>query len=255
MDMPHQLPRRTIRDEVLLVLGVSLGASAAYSLVSLVAKLTAAKALSSQTATLNPSQAPGRPWLDLTYQLLGIAFDLVPALLALHLLQREPGQATRLLGLRPVRPWSDLGRGAVLAVCIGIPGIGLYLGARALDLNATVQPAALPHVWWAVPVLLLSAVQNAILEEVVVVGYLLTRLRELGWSVTAAVAASAVLRGAYHLYQGFGGFAGNAVMGVVFALVYLRWRRLGPLIVAHALMDIVVFVGYALLHDRLSFPH
>jgi membrane protease YdiL (CAAX protease family) len=118
-----------------------------------------------------------------------------------------------------------------------------------------VVPEDLPHVWWAVPVLILSAVQNAILEEVVVVGYLITRLRQLGWALPAVVLTSAVLRGSYHLYQGFGGFLGNAVMGVVFALFFLRFRRVGPLVLAHALMDTTVFVGYALLGNRLSILH
>jgi membrane protease YdiL (CAAX protease family) len=108
-------------------------------------------------------------------------------------------------------------------------------------------------VWWAVPVLILAAMQNAILEEVIVVGYLMTRLRELNWRIGAIVAASAVLRGSYHLYQGFGAFVGNAVMGVVFALFFLRKGRVMPLIVAHTLLDIAAFVGYTLLpKDWLS---
>jgi membrane protease YdiL (CAAX protease family) len=242
-----------------LVLGVSLGASAVYAAVSLIAKLTASKPLNQQSATLNPSQAPGRPWLDLTYQLLGIFFALVPAVFALHLLGRdrpregEGAGVLATLGLDRHRPVVDLASGAALAAVIGLPGIGLYVVARAIGVNATVVPAALPHVWWAIPVLILSAIQNAVLEEVVVVGYLLTRLRQLGWSTVTAVATSALLRGSYHLYQGFGAFVGNAVMGVVFALFFLRSRRLAPLIVAHAILDIVSFVGYALLHDRLPF--
>ena len=94
--------------------------------------------------------------------------------------------------------------------------------------------------------------QNAVLEEVVVVGYLLTRLRQLDWRLPLAVAASSLLRGSYHLYQGFGAFVGNAVMGVVFSLVYLRWRRVGPLVVAHTILDVVAFVGYTLLKDHLA---
>jgi membrane protease YdiL (CAAX protease family) len=272
--------RRVLRAEVLLVLGVSLGASAVYAVVSLVAKLTANKPLSQQTATLNPSQAPGRPWLDLTYQLLGIFFDLVPAILALHLLSRdgttmvavpaggagsvtvaesgEPVTARRqtvreMLGIDLRRPRFDLLAGVILAAAIGLPGIGLYLLARAAGINATVVPSALPHQWWAVPVLVLAAAENAILEEFVVVGYLLTRLRQLGLSTVAAVATSALLRGSYHLYQGFGAFLGNAVMGVVFALFFLRTRRILPLVVAHTILDVVSFVGYALLAGRLSF--
>jgi membrane protease YdiL (CAAX protease family) len=241
---------------VWLVLGVSLGASAVYAAVSLIAKLTASKPLSQQHATLNPSQAPGRPWLDLAYQLLGILFALVPALLAVHLLSRDAdsvGSVWTRLGIDRRRPVFDLTSGTVLAAAIGIPGLGLYLLARAIGVNATVVPAALPHTWWAIPVLVLSALQNAVLEEVVVVGYLLTRLRQLGWQTVTAVVASALLRGSYHLYQGFGAFVGNAVMGVVFALFFLRTRRVAPLIVAHTILDVVSFVGYALFAGRLSF--
>ena len=245
--------RRTLRDEVWLVLGVSLGASAVYALVSLIAKLTAPAPLSQQTATLNPSQAPGRPWLDLTYQLLGIFFALVPALLAMHLLARDPGGVRRLVGLDARRPAFDALAGIGLAAAIGVPGLGLYLLAHRLGVNATVVPAALPDVWWAVPVLVLSAAQNALLEELVVVGYLLVRLEQLGWRTGAAVAASALLRGSYHLYQGFGAFVGNAVMGVVFALFFRRTRRIVPLVLAHTVLDVVSFVGYALLRNHLGF--
>jgi membrane protease YdiL (CAAX protease family) len=59
--------------------------------------------------------------------------------------------------------------------------------------------------------------------------------------------SSAVVRGSYHLYQGFGGFVGNLVMGLVFGLAYLRSKRVGPLVVAHVILDLVAFIGYALL--------
>lgn len=244
--------RRVLRDEVLLVLGVSLGMSAVYSVVTIIARLTAERPLSQQTATMNTSRAPGRPWLDLTLQLLDVLFAIVPALLAVHLLRRDPGEPSPELGLDLRRPVFDLATGAGLAAVIGIPGIGLYLAARAIGINTTVVPANLPDVWWAVPVLVLAAAQNAVLEEVVVVGYLMTRLRQLGWSAVAIVAASAMLRGSYHLYQGIGAFIGNALMGVVFALFFLRTRRVMPLIVAHTLLDVVAFVGYALFQDRLD---
>jgi membrane protease YdiL (CAAX protease family) len=252
--------RKSLRNEVLLVLAVSLGASAVYAAVSLLAKLTAPGPLSEQAATLNASQAPGRPWLDLTYQLLGILFGLVPVLLAVHLLNRDHDDAGRLLGLDRRRPLSDLRDGAVLAAIIGIPGLGVYSAGRALGINATVVASALPDVWWAVPVLVLSALQNAALEEVVVVGYLIIRLREIGWDTRAAIVGSAVLRGSYHLYQGFGAFVGNAIMGLVFAyffttrrrVLFLGTGRVMPLVVAHTLLDVVAFIGYDLLHDRVS---
>jgi membrane protease YdiL (CAAX protease family) len=235
---------RGLRVEVVIVLLLSLGQSAVYAVVSLIAKLTAGRPLSQQTATLNPSQSP-RPYLDLTYQLLGIFFALIPVLLALYLLGRQRVE----LGLDFRHPRSDLGWGALLAAAIGIPGLGLVFAAAQLGLNAQIIPAALQPVWWAVPVLIFSAVQNAVLEEVIVVGYLITRLRQFGLNLWLVVALSAVLRGSYHLYQGFGAFLGNAAMGVVFALFYLRFKRVMPLIVAHTLLDTVAFVGYTLLPD------
>ncbi|MDM7854940.1 CPBP family intramembrane glutamic endopeptidase [Cellulomonas alba] len=238
--------RRRLTVEIWIVLGLSLGQSAVYAVVALVAKLTAGKPLASQTATLNPSVSP-RPYLDLTYQLLGIGFALVPVALALYLLSANGRSAFRRIGLDVTRPWRDLGIGVGLAALIGIPGLGLYALARAIGISVQVQASALNAAWWTVPVLILAAVQNALLEEVVVVGYLMERLRELRWSAPAVVVTSALLRGSYHLYQGFGAFLGNAVMGLVFAEYYRRKRRVMPLVVAHSIMDMVVFIGYALI--------
>ncbi|MEV1286645.1 CPBP family intramembrane glutamic endopeptidase [Micromonospora sp. NPDC049679] len=246
VDLGRPLPRAALRTEVLLVLGVSLAQSAVYATVTLIARLTAARPLAEQTATLNASQSP-RPGLDLTYQLLGIFFALVPVLLAVHLLNRDRGDARALLGLDARRPGFDLAWGAALAGGIGLPGLALFWLAARLGINASLVPAGLPQLWWTVPVLVLAAAQNAVLEEIVVVGYLMTRLRDLGWRIGAVIAASALLRGSYHLYQGLGAFVGNAIMGAVFALFFLRTKRVLPLIVAHTLLDVVAFVGYALL--------
>ena len=100
--------------------------------------------------------------------------------------------------------------------------------------------------------LLLSAFQNAALEEVVVLGYLLSRLDRLGVRPSRAIAISALIRGSYHLYQGIGAFFGNAFMGAVFGILYRRWGRVTPLLIAHFLIDAVAFVGYALLAGHVS---
>ncbi|MEU5164067.1 type II CAAX endopeptidase family protein [Streptomyces sp. NPDC020875] len=237
---------------MLLVLALSLGASALSSLISFIGALTRPGGLNEQAATLNGSYAPGRPWLDLAWQLFGIATALVPVALVAHLLTREGVGGLRAMGFDRGRPWPDLGRGTLLAAGIGSAGLAFYLLARAAGFNLTVVPESLPDVWWKFPVLILSAIQNSVVEEVIVVGYLLHRLGQLGWTPTAALLASSVLRGSYHLYQGIGGFIGNVVMGVVFVLLYRRWGRLGPLVVAHALLDIVAFIGYALLAGRVD---
>jgi len=249
--IPDLQRRRVLRSEVLLVLAVSVGASALYAGLSLLRKLLAPIPLSQTQANLNGSYVPDQPWLDLAYQLVNVALGVVPALLALHLLARDriPPSA---LGMDRDRPGRDLAGGALLAAAIGIPGLLLYLAAHALGLSATVVPSSLPDVWWRVPVLILSAVMNSVLEEVVVVGYLVTRLRQLGRSAVWAVGLAALLRGAYHLYQGFGAFVGNALMGVVFGWFFARTGRLLPLIIAHTILDVVAFVGYTALSGHVS---
>ena len=250
---PQGLTRRVYGTELLLVLALSLGASAVSALISFVGALTEPGGLAEQSAQLNSSRAPGRAWLDLAWQLFSIGTALVPVGLVAHLLRREGAGGVRALGLDRHRPGGDLGRGALLAAVIGGCGLLLYLGARAAGFNLTVVPEGLPGVWWKYPVLVASAVQNAVVEEVIVVGYLLRRVGQLGWSPWGGLAASALLRGSYHLYQGIGGFLGNVAMGVVFVLVYRRWHgRVGPLVAAHSLIDIVAFVGYGLLASRVS---
>lgn len=250
---PGLLPSRgMLRAEVLLVLGVSLGRSAVYSLIAL-AQALAAGPLATQSTSLNTSQAQ-QPWLDLLYQLLSITFTLVPGALAVLLLALTAGsaaQAVRDLGLDLRRPGRDLWQGLALTAAIGVPGLAFYLLGRAMGITVEVVPAALGEHWWTVPVLLLQALKNGLVEEVVVVGYLVQRLERLGWSGRRIVVVSALVRGAYHTYQGVGPGLANVVMGLVFAQFYRRTRRTAPLIVAHTVIDAFAFVGYALVKDVL----
>lgn len=246
--------RRRLRFEVWIVLGLSLGQSAVYSVVQLLDKMSRAP-LAEGTSTLNQSRS-SREYFDLTYQLLDIAFALVPVLLVIYFLtdQRQaatgggaPGSsAFQKLGFNFARPGRDLLHGLGLAALIGIPSLGLYAAGRALGITTAIIPSALDAHWWTIPVLVLSAVRHAVVEEVIVVGYLLDRFGKFGWSVPLAIFSSALLRGSYHLYQGFGPFFGNAVMGLVFAWLYTRTKRVMPLVVAHALLDVVAFVGFSL---------
>lgn len=245
------VPRRWLAQEVWLVFGLSIGAAALRSTLSFVASLTAGS-LPAQVAVLNASRAPGRPGLDLVLQLIALVVATVPVLLAGHLLARSGEGTAPLVGAAGRRPLRDLVRGVALAAVVGGSGLAFYLAVHAAGLDLTVVPEALPAVWWRVPVLLLSAVQNALLEEVLLSGYLLHRLGRLGWRPGRALALSAVLRGGYHLYQGLGGFAGNVVMGLLFGRLYQRWGRVQPLVVAHALIDAVAFVGFAVLAGHVS---
>lgn len=244
--------RRALSAELWLVLALSLGASAVYSILDLVRSLSAAVPLSKQAAILNGAVTPGRPLLDLAYQLVGVVDTLVPVALVAYLLFRS-GESFHTIGVDLRRPGWDARRGVILATVIGGAGLGLYLAAFYSGFNLAVVATTLPPSWYRIPVLVLDAVQDGVLEEVIVAGFLLHRLSQLGWGDNKALATSAVLRGSYHLYQGFGGFAGNLVMGLIFGRLYQRWGRAAPLIIAHSLIDVVAFVGYVTLKGKLSF--
>lgn len=242
--------RRLLVWEVVVVLLVTFGLSGLYSVLDLVSALLAPEAMVDQTATLNASRST-HAWLDLAYQLVGVLRLVAWAALPLVLLAHS-GIGARAVGLVRERPGRQVAWGLALTAVIGIPGLALYLGAVAAGLNLQVAASGLLETWWRPVVLVLSAAANGAAEEVLVVGYLLVRLRQIGVPPALALAGTALLRGSYHLYQGFGGFVGNVVMGLLFGWIYTKTKRVGPLVVAHTVLDVVAFVGYALLKDHLS---
>jgi membrane protease YdiL (CAAX protease family) len=186
----------------------------------------------------------------LARQVLGSLFGLAPVWLVVYLVRRS-GEGIRALGLRADRVRDDVVHGIALFAVVGLAGIGVYLAAVELGVNRFVVPVPPLGHWWTVPVLVLNAIEVALLEEVVVVAYLVTRLRQLGLTESASVGASALLRGTYHLYQGWGGFLGNLAMGALFGTVFSRTRRVWPIVVAHLLLDVGAGLGYILFRQHL----
>lgn len=236
---PAPADRRTLIEEVLVVLALSLLASAVFAILDLLS----APVSGVYVAAADQSN-------EFAKQLAGFVFGLAPFFLVLHLVRRDGGGLAA-IGLDRDRPRADVVRGLSLFVVVAAGGIGIYLGAVALGVNRFVVPVPPLGHWWTVPALFLNAGQAALLEEGIVIGYLITRLEQLGWSPTAAVLASGLLRGSYHLYQGWGGFAGNLLMGLLFALLFIRWRRTWPFVVAHFLLDVGAGVGFLLFRHHL----
>jgi membrane protease YdiL (CAAX protease family) len=235
----HGLPnRKVLRDEVALVLALSLAASALYAIVDIL------------SAPIRGVEAPLFADVGLVYQLLNLATSIVPVLLVLHLLHRD-GESAASIGLDATRPWADLRWGVGLAALVGAVGLGIYILAIGLGVNRTVVPIPPTGHWWTIPVLLLAALRAGLLEEVIVCGYLLRRLDQLGWTPARALWASALLRAAYHLYQGFGGFFGNLALGLFFGRLYQLRGRTTPLVIAHFLIDAGAGLGYLALRGHV----
>lgn len=240
--------RRALRIEIAVVLAVTFGLSAYTAALDLLEAILLN--LSKQTVALNPRLSPF-DLINLGLNLARVAQLIAWGALGLYLLWRS-GIGLAKIGLGRIRFRSDVLGGLGLAALIGLPGLGLYVASRALGMSVSVEPSSQINSWWHIPMLILIAFANGWAEEVIVVGWLLTRLEQLRVRPGVALMATSLLRGAYHLYQGWGAGLGNAVMGLVFGYTWRRTRRLWPLIIAHGIIDTVAFVGYLLLARHLG---
>lgn len=236
--------RTALRWELLLILGITFGTSGLRAIARLIEATVSPEALNEQKATLNQAQST-LPWLDPILQLLSSGVLFAWGGLAMFLLLRHlPTPAL-------VRSWRLRGRdwlhGAGLAALIGLPGLAFYLGAVHLGLSKQVVPTGLDESWWRIPLLIVNSWVNGFAEELVVVAWLSTRFRQLRISWAWVFAASALLRGSYHLYQGYSAGLGNVIMGVIYLWYFKRTGRIWPLVIGHGLIDTVAFVGYAVL--------
>jgi membrane protease YdiL (CAAX protease family) len=142
----------------------------------------------------------------------------------------------------PIRGWS-FGTFGFQISCKWI-GAGILLFAVAelfAWLGRAMHPAAMPTGSatgeLTVPLIVLFSVANPVFEELMEAGYFIRSLQ--GFGMWPAVLASAFFRAFLHAHLGIFGAMNILVMGVLFGLVYWKWRQLWPLIAAHSLMDLI----------------
>ena len=236
--------RTVLRWELLLVLSISFGTSGLRAIARLVEATVSPEAPNEQKATLNQTQSV-LSWLDPLLQLLSSGLLFAWGGLAIFLLLRHlPTPALVHTWRLRSRDWLH---GAGLAAIIGLPGLAFYFGAVHLGLSKQVVPTGLDESWWRIPLLIVNSWANGFAEELVVVAWLSTRLRQLRISWAWVFAASSLLRGSYHLYQGYSAGLGNIIMGVIYLWYFKRTGRIWPLVIGHGLIDTFAFVGYAVL--------
>ena len=119
-----------------------------------------------------------------------------------------------------------------LAAIIARAAFGGMLGDRISEDDHLVLGGAAPLM------VLLVSLLNPLFEEILACSYVIEALRSrLG--VVAAINVSTALRVSYHVYQGPFAFLWVAMLGLLFAYAYVKWRRLWPVVVAHSIHDFV----------------
>ena len=182
-ETPAPPPRRTWVAETFLVLGVSLGASGIYSVLNIIDRLTVHRALRRRprrSTTRSPPTGRGSTWPTSSPTSGSASSPPCSPSTCCPATRSAPGSGSASTSAGRCRTWPA-------APCSpppsGFPAWAVYAAARALGLNTTVAAANLTDHWWAVPVLVLAAAQNAVLEEVVMVGYLYRRWLGVGWTL------------------------------------------------------------------------
>lgn len=141
------------------------------------------------------------------------------------------------LGFRPVH----IAIGLLLVLLrqlLAYPLIQLFTAVGLPEASATFHAGIIP--------VAAMIVYNSIYEEVLLSGYLFKRLRK--WHPAFILLFSFLLRASFHTYQGWGMLPSVFALSLVFGLYYLRFQKLWPLILAHALGNIFSFLA---IYDHL----
>jgi membrane protease YdiL (CAAX protease family) len=185
-----------------------------------------------------PDFVTGQPVTNMLLGILAYLPVMAAVPLALLLLART-GQTPSALGLGLPSFGNDV-----------LPGLGLALAAFGAEIVVLIPLAPLiahhPGLISKVPVghvpayyviwgLAISAI-TAVTEEVMMNGYFLTRLEQLGWSPGRALALSLALRTSYHIYYGLA-FVLTIPFGYFVTKSFQKHGRLNRPIAAHFLFD------------------
>jgi uncharacterized protein len=195
-----------------------------------------------------PVIVAGHPVTNLVVGILSYLSVAAVVPLALLLLARTGQDPAQLgLGMPSLRldVWPGLGLAALsFASEIAMLIVLAPVIARDSALVNKVSVGSVPgyYVIWGI---VISAV-TAIAEEVIVNGYLITRLTQFGWTPRSSLILSLALRTSYHVYYGLG-FVLTIPFGFFVTRSFQKHRRLNRPIAAHFLFD-AVLTTIAVLH-------
>ncbi len=146
----------------------------------------------------------------------------------------------------PLRAWAPKPgvaatlHGIALYLVFVLLYVGLYACTAAIMGEASTRPPQ-----WSGSVsrlaLLLLCIVNPLFEEFFAGAYVITSLQRFG--AVVAIGTSTLVRVSYHAYQGVPGVIGMVAFAVPLGWYYWRRRNLFALVVAHALGDLVPFLG------------
>jgi len=184
------------------------------------------------------------------YSRVGMAHTILYELIAIGVLTYVVfRQARTWMNFSAPFEWMDLGRALALFAAAVLAYRFVYYFVQYCAVFATgswLYPKSMRG-FLAVGISLLSiffVLLNPVFEEMIARAYFMTEVRELTSSQTIAVIFSTLLQTSYHLYQGWFRATCVGATFLVFSIYYARTRRIGPVIMAHFLLDALALLNH-----------
>ncbi len=238
---PPPLPRISARRAYAEVLGV-------YGLFFAVSVIVGGEALDGRYPRPAGSWAVFAPGAVSEIALSGLA------VLVVLLMSARRGVTPRFLGLGWPRAAADSSGAAqstrIFAWAVTALVVGARITAGLAGSNRLLQPAHQDYSYLLYS--LTASLAAGVIEELVVLAFVVTTLRQAGRPLPEIVVVGLLLRCSYHDYYGFG-VAGIAVWAAVFIWLFLRTGSILPMLVLHVLWDATLFTGQRwVLADNLG---
>ncbi len=177
-----------------------------------------------------------------TYHLQTVTASLAQCLLVLHVLALHPNHDPLRFGLvaprvRTIALGFILGLGLLLLV-LPMGALEQYLSENGRSLTPGVRfTVERPEL---LPLILPTALAIGYREELFFRAVLIPRLQQLGMPPASAIVLSTAAFSIGHLYQGILGGVVTAAIGAVLGIVFLRYRDLHLIAVAHGVYNAAV---------------
>lgn len=199
--------------------------------------VAAALILGNRTGDMGNTNASWGIWM---YQTVEFIAEIGLALLVVTAVAARRGVTPRALGLVPMRrPDGSLAVSQLIRICAWCFLAEIVGGI----VNALLQSGHIPESTPNAPELIagfFDAASAGIIEELVVLAFVVVSLRQAGRPWWEVVTVALVLRGAYHIYYGPGVF-GILLWAGLYLWIYLRFRQILPLMLCHFMWDGVAF--------------
>ncbi len=233
---PAALPeRRLLRAEIVVVMAVGIMRYTLSAIAQLVRYLSGGR----QTTVTNVGIV-GHTAIDVVVQVVLLAGSCIGVALVWYVLARS-NESFRTIGLSRDRLLPTIGRAVVraflmllLAIAFGALVSALHVHPISRGTSKRVGTAYLPVGW-------MTSIQAGLVEEVFVVGYLLHRLRQVGWSDRRALWTSIAIRSSYHLYGGLFLTLFNLPFGWFQGRIWQKTNRLTLVVLTHVFYDATLF--------------